>query len=336
MKKTLVAVAAMAAVTGAMADVTIFGIVDQAYVMSTSKTANVTSKTTSVGGQYTGSELGFKGSEDLGNGLKASFQIHFAPNVDSGNNPVASPTSPYAVTGSSAPTNYQSNVGLSGDFGAVKLGQYFSPMFFHNATYDATGASAIGYNLANAVTGTGGLTSNAIQYDLPTVVPGLSASYMIAKGEVARPATTALNDVSNIRLNYSTGPFSAGISTATKKGVTGNSTKDSGTGLSYDLGMAKVMYNATSSKATSATVATKGSNIGISIPFGATTLNFTSTTSKNTSAANAESSGSLIQAIYALSKRSSLIFQNGSTKITSGTSKGDTSKATAVGLHHTF
>jgi predicted porin len=327
MKKTLVAVAAMFAVTGAMAQVTIFGIVDQAYVMSTDKTAGVSTKTTSVAGQYTGSELGFKGSEDLGNGLKASFQIHFSPNID-GTPSVA------GVASSTYPTGYQSHVGLSGDFGAVKLGKYFSPMFFHTAAFDATGQSAFGYQLANGVVGSGSLTSNAIQYDLPTLVSGLSVSYMIAKGEVARPTTAAYNDTSNIRLMYSTGPFSAGISTATIKGAAGASTKESGTGLSYDFGMAKAFYNATSSKAPTAAKATKGSAIGVSVPFGATTLNISSTTSKNASAGDA--SGMLVQAIYGLSKRTSLIFQNGSSKITSGTSNGDTDKATALGLHHTF
>jgi predicted porin len=302
----------MAAVTGAMAEVTIFGIVDQAYGMSSTKVGTVSKKTTTVGGQYTGSELGFKGSEDLGGGLKANFQIHFGP---------------MSTETTASPTNYQSHVGLAGGFGAVKLGQYYSPLFFHNASYDATGQSGIGMNAANAVSASTQFISNAIQYDLPTFVPGLAVSYAMSKGEVARPATTALNDISNIRLSYTTGALSAGYSSQTAKGLAGASTKDSGTGVSYDLGMAKLMYNATSSKATTATVATKGSNIGISIPFGATTLNYTSTTSKNTSTSNAQSSGSLLQVIHALSKRSSLIFQNGSTKITSGTSNGDTTKA---------
>jgi predicted porin len=159
---------------------------------------------------------------------------------------------------------------------------------------------------------------------------------MMAKGEVARPATTALNDISNISLVYTSGALSAGMSTATTKGLSGASTKDSGTGVSYDFGMAKVMFNATSSKASGAAVATKGSNIGISVPFGATTLNVTSTTAKNTSAANLQSSGSLIQAIHSLSKRTSVIFQNGTTKVTSGTSNGDTNKVNALGLHHSF
>jgi len=327
MKKTLVAVAAMFAATGAMADVTIFGIVDQAYNMMSAKTAGVSSKTTSVGGAYTGSELGFKGSEDLGSGLKASFQIHFAPNID------GVPPSNTTV-GATAPTAYQSHVGLSGGFGSVKLGKYFSPMFFQVVSYDATGLSPFGQNVA-PLAPTIGLLSNAIQYDLPTFVPGLGVSYAMSKGEVARPATTALNDVSNIRLNYATGPFSAGFSTATTKGLTGASTKDNSTGFSYDLGMAKLMYYTVSSKATSATTASKGSNIGISVPFGATTVNFSSSTAK-TGSTQVASSGSVLQVKHDLSKRTSLIFQNGSTKITSGTSNGDTTKGSSLGLWHAF
>jgi len=318
MKKTLVAFAAMAAVTGAMAEVTIFGIVDQAYGTTTTKKAGVSTKTTTVGAQYTGSELGFKGSEDLGNGLKASFQIHFSPSTET----------------SASPTGYQSHVGVSGGFGAVKLGQYFSPMFFNVVTYDATGLSPFGGNVA-PVAPTVGLISNAVQYDLPTFVPGLGVSYAMAKGEVGRPTTAALNDISNIRVNYATGPFSAGISTATTKGAAGVSTKDSSTGLSYDLGMAKLFYYAVSSKATTATVATKGSNIGISIPFGATTFNASSSSAK-TGATQAESKGSVLQVKHDLSKRTSLIFQNGSTKITSGASNGDSTKGSALGLWHSF
>jgi len=316
MKKTLVAFAAMAAVTGAMAEVTIFGIVDQAYGMTTTKKGTTSTKTTTVGAQYTGSELGFKGSEDLGGGMKANFQIHFQPSTET----------------NASPTGYQSHVGLNGDFGSVKLGQYFSPMFFNVVTYDATGLSPFGGNVSGP---TIALISNAVQYDLPTVVPGLGVSYAMAKGEVGRPTTAALNDISNIRLNYATGPFSVGISTATTKGAAGVSTKDSSTGLSYDLGMAKLMYYSVSSKASTASVASKSSNIGISIPFGATTFNASSSSAK-TGPTQAESKGSVLQVKHDLSKRTSLIFQNGSTKITSGASNGDSTKGSALGLWHAF
>jgi len=325
MKKTLVAIAAMAAFTGAMADVTIFGIVDNAYSIKTTTAAGpgirtTSTKTTAVTGTYTGSELGFKGSEDLGGGLSANFQIHFAPSTDA----------------NAAPTGYQSHVGLNGGFGSLKVGQFFSPMFFNNATYDASGYSAFGFNEA-AVNTSAALTSNSIQYDLPTFVPGLGVSYMIAKGEVARPAatTTALNDISNIRLTYATGALSAGYSSASVKGAAGASTKQSSTGLSYDLGMAKLMYYATSSKATTALVSDKGSNFGVSIPLGATTIGITSSSAK-TGATQVETSASLLQAKYDLSKRSSLILQNGSSKIKSGTLNGSSVKGTSLGLWHSF
>jgi len=304
-----------------MANVTIFGIVDNAYNMtSTTTVAGVKSKTTTVGGAYTGSELGFKGSEDLGGGMKADLQIHFAPSTDT----------------AAAPTGYQSHVGLSGGFGSLKAGQFFSPMFFNNASFDASGYSAFGYNEA-AVNSTATLTSNAVQYDLPTIIQGLGVSYMTAKGEVARPAATAtaLNDISNIRLTYATGALSAGISTATQKGAAGASTKQSSSGLSYDLGMAKLMYYVTSSKATTASVSDKGTNFGISISLGATTIGFTSSSAKK-GATQIESSGSILQVKYDLSKRTSVIAQNGSTKITSGASKGSSAAGTSVGLWHSF
>jgi len=319
MKKTLVALAAMAAVTGAMADVTIFGIVDNAYnITSTTSPTGVKSKTTSVGGAYTGSELGFKGSEDLGGGMKANFQIHFAPSTDA----------------NAAPTGYQSHVGLSGGFGSLKAGQFFSPMFFNNASFDSSGYSAFGYRVSDVNT-TAGLISNSIQYDLPTIIEGVGVSYMTAKGEVARPSAAAVNDISNIRVTYATGALSAGISTATQKGAAGASTKQSSTGLSYDLGMAKLMYYAATSKASTASVSDKGTNFGISIPFGATTIGYGSTSAK-TGATQIESSGSILQVKYDLSKRTSVIAQNGSTKITSGASKGSSTAGTSVGLWHSF
>jgi predicted porin len=57
------------------------------------------------------SRLGFKGSEDLGDGLKAIFQLEMGFSSDTG-----------AATDSSAPFSRNTFVGLSGNFGTVKLG----------------------------------------------------------------------------------------------------------------------------------------------------------------------------------------------------------------------
>ena len=57
------------------------------------------------------SRLGFKGTEDLGNGLKAIFQLEMGFSSDSG-----------AATDSSAPFSRNTFVGLQGDFGTIRLG----------------------------------------------------------------------------------------------------------------------------------------------------------------------------------------------------------------------
>jgi len=101
MKKTIVA-AAVAAVFAApaMADVSISGQINQEFVDS--------------GADWNSdlnSDIVFKGSEDLGNGLKASFVIHTY--LDDG------------VFGATTtnPTADQS-ISLSGDFGSVKVGRF--------------------------------------------------------------------------------------------------------------------------------------------------------------------------------------------------------------------
>ncbi|MFN5811954.1 MAG: porin, partial [Burkholderiales bacterium] len=86
MKKTLVAVAALAAVTGAMAEVTISGFIDQAYnTTRTTDADGVSSTVTSVGHNAIGQDaLGFAVSEDLGNGITAFGAINLIMDTTSG------------------------------------------------------------------------------------------------------------------------------------------------------------------------------------------------------------------------------------------------------------
>jgi len=312
MKKTLVALAAFAATTAAMADVTIFGIVDQAYART--KAASGVS-TSAIKGTYTGSEIGFKGSEDLGNGLTGDFQIHFAPNIDG-------TPSTVAPIGSTAPGAYQSHVGVKGAFGGVRVGQFFSPMFSNMAGYDSVGFTAFGYNVAqgvNASTGSTATLANTIEYTLPTLVSGLGVTY---SNSLAETAGSSLNNVTIYRLNYSVGAFSAGYASGTKKGSSSNETNTS-VGLSYDLGMAKLAYNTTNSKVGTAT-ATTGSVYGVSVPFGSTTLGLQASS-------KGSDSGTQVLVKHDLTKRTSAIFQTGRTKEAAGNTSG-----TSLGLWHAF
>lgn len=83
MKKTLVALAALAAVSAyAQSSVTLYGVIDIGY--GSHKTTGVNGTTGAAGqikssgimdGANAGSRIGFRGTEDLGGGLKANFVI---------------------------------------------------------------------------------------------------------------------------------------------------------------------------------------------------------------------------------------------------------------------
>lgn len=133
MKKTQVALAALALVasTAAMAEVTIYGALDAAVGHSNNGKGTYFDGT----GSWTApSHLGFKGSEDLGGGLKASFVLETGVSLNNGT----------AVSGGTGGATAQANgagalftrvstVGLSGDFGAVNFGQQLSPFIITNA-----------------------------------------------------------------------------------------------------------------------------------------------------------------------------------------------------------
>lgn len=87
MKKTLLAVGVLAAFAGsAYADVTVYGRIDAGLQYKTVKVdgAEKTHAFTMDSGLKTGSRLGFKGTEDLGNGMAVGFVLENGYKVDTG------------------------------------------------------------------------------------------------------------------------------------------------------------------------------------------------------------------------------------------------------------
>jgi predicted porin len=125
MKKHLIAAAVAAAVVApaAMAqNVTIYGVIDQGYTATESKgtLGNVSAKnkttTTGDGGAFTTQRLGFRGSEDLGGGMKAFFTFEQGIADNDG----------VADSGAGAATQLTTRlafVGLEGGFGKLQLGR---------------------------------------------------------------------------------------------------------------------------------------------------------------------------------------------------------------------
>ncbi|PIF76855.1 putative porin [Variovorax sp. 54] len=124
---------------------------------------------------YNSSRLGFRGTEDLGGGLAASFWLEAPITNDDG----ATGVSTFAR---------RSTVSLSGGFGEVRLGRDYTPSFWNDTVFDPFGANGVGTNLIstaggfNTTGGSGGFggnpnyarASNTIGYFLP---PNLGGFY---------------------------------------------------------------------------------------------------------------------------------------------------------------
>ena len=105
MKKTLIAMAVLAAAGAAQAqsNVTIYGSLDAGYVKSTGNSLTMDSRYDN--------RLGFMGSEELGGGLKATFQLEHRFNGLNG------------VSKGRGDFEGAANVGLAGAFGQVRFGR---------------------------------------------------------------------------------------------------------------------------------------------------------------------------------------------------------------------
>ena len=137
MKKSLIALAVLAASGAAMAQssVTLFGIVDTnvSYLDGVSNAAGTNTESKygiGTSGNAT-SRLGFRGVEDLGGGLKAGFWLEGEIFGDDGN---------------AAGFNFKrrSTVSLAGGFGEVRLGRELTPGYSKTSSYDLFGQVGIG------------------------------------------------------------------------------------------------------------------------------------------------------------------------------------------------
>jgi len=376
MKKTLVAVAAMAAVTGAMADAKMYGTLDQAAVsIGLTSATGVKTTTKSFGEDLNGySELGVMGSEDLGNGLTATYGVNLAFGLS---------------TSLNAPGIYHgSGVGVKGEFGAVSIGTSYNLNFFTNAVADPTG---FGGNIGQLNSSAGGLKGNLISYTAPQFVPGLTLAAEIQRGEtsatsagnatgymaqyntgglMARYSTSSETEAANassrafdtstglVSTSYSqsnqmTASSIGGTATALSARTALDKTKHTAVAVTYDFGMAKAFYGSSTIKASSTVAQVKTSTTGISVPFGAIGVGYAVSSEKGTSdgtgltSANAvavattktvESSASRLFVTYALSKRTTAYAMSGKASVDTiaGTASTLKTTVTSVGIKHGF
>ena len=203
-KKLLVlAVAsAMSAPVFAQSQVTVGGVVDVA--IESAKYSDATGNLTRmVPSGNTTNRLFFKGSEDLGNGMKANFHLETQPGPDNGSSPAGG-----LFWGRT------STVGLSSNsWGTVNLGSQYTPWFSARAANDIFYTAGIGNNYGMEAGDT--RMSNSIRYD-SVKMNGFSFSAMYGMGEAGAAyqgqegttaATKKVGTSAGLGATYANGPL---------------------------------------------------------------------------------------------------------------------------------
>jgi predicted porin len=360
-KLTLAAliIGGFAAQAQAQSNVTIYGLVDAGLVSERGGVAgNVTKVTSGIGGQ---SRLGFRGTEDLGNGLSAIFQLETGFRADDGS----------LDNTNSALFNRQAYVGLkSKDAGQLTIGRQYTMLY--NAQSQVADPFGAGYagSIKNLFPSAGANTrvSNALVYATPTI-EGFSAEALYALGEQAGSANAGRQF--GLGLNYSQGPLNARLvynnknndtaatpTTAAKLQDTGRNTMFA---ANYDFQVVKAYFAYGADKGVNSaqlpvanaygyTVAPKASVdsndllIGAQIPVGSGTIMASYIRKNDKTVANQDADQWALGYLYSLSKRTGAYIAYAKIKNKNGAGytvgnnnePGSGDKAFNLGIRHAF
>jgi hypothetical protein len=298
MKKTLIALAAVAVSSAAMAQVTISGSVSAGFQTSVDKDG-----VESRGYGFDDNEVRFSVTEDLGGGLKASASM----TVDT-------------FTDGHAATGDGTTLGLSGGFGSL--------------TFSTVGGAD--FLPVDGLTDNGnGTTGDRLAYVSPTF-NGFKISIIDKDGTKDEGYGKRANNKANALaavLDYAAGPLAVTVMSlqTTNKASAADLQSRVGFKVGYNFGVAAISYGQLKSDyGTSADNTETG--LTISAPLGPVTVGAAMATSKTVGAAKLN--GSSLSVTYALSKRTSLAFYNEShDNLTAG---GNKVKETSLKINHKF
>ncbi|GAB2487672.1 porin [Comamonas humi] len=351
MKKIILAigVAGLAGAAAAQSKVEIFGVID------TNVTRLTGSESSSKIGLATGganiSRLGFRGTEDLGGGLKAGFWLEAGLDSDTGNGKAPGTTG--------LGFNRRSTVSLLGNFGEVRLGRDDSATFLSTLIFDPFLTNGVGgtgaftmLGIPGAGTAAGGAPiqiSNAISYFLPPNLGGFYGQAQVAMSE--KPDSAAghrQGDYRGVRFGYRQGAFNGALAIgkfygdAPETNITAHNV-----GLSYDFGVAKPMLLWASEKRGGLKVTAL--QLGVTAPLGSGELR-ASVGHYNTADSNADWNKIAVGYGYNFSKRTQvygtlayLKNKDGSSRSigvqglsATGSSAGGKSTGMELGIRHFF
>lgn len=262
MKKTLAAVAVLGAFAGSAlaADVQLYGIVDEGLAYShvdLDGAADATDSFSMNSGMQSGSRFGFKGTEDLGNGLTVGFVLENGFSAD---------------TGADNDTFFdrEASLFLEGGFGKLAFGKIGSincgtSSWAQIGVLSAFGTSNWGgySNQIGSTASTGGVMDNTIAYQSPTFAGfTVFAQYSMGddgdtEGVSGSENESSLDRYYAIGAKYANGPLTAYFAVDSvnyrswyKDGAAAASAHDTDDSLTvtlggnYDFGVAQIFFGA--------------------------------------------------------------------------------------------
>jgi predicted porin len=347
------AAAASTPMVSAQSAVTPYGLIDMAVVRESGGSAGSVTKLTS--GVSVGSRLGFKGTEDLGNGLSVLFVLESGFQGDTG-----------TLGQGGLLFGRLAYVGLRGGFGSVLVGRQYTPEYLVVAFADPFGSGYVA-DSKNVVATSGNSFSrmdNTVKYLSPTVA-GLSVELAAAPGEVS--GDSAAGRQFGGAIAYAAGPLQVRVGyhnrnndTATLKKT--DNARNAVVAAVYDFGGVKahVLYGANRglnssvlrntanpfSRATIPVASTDSRDalVGLTVPFGPHTLLASYIHKDDRTALNQDANQVAIGYRYTLSKRTSVYAihacidnRNGASYTAGNASESGTgNRGTSVGISHAF
>jgi predicted porin len=337
MKKTLIALAAMATTTAfAQSTVTLSGNV-KAGLAQTKYSGGAAGNGSATGLADGSSRFILSGSEDLGGGLRANFQVDTRFRIDDNGGSAFGAATPTTVLNGSQLAGGATFIGLAGKFGNLQIGKLDTHYCLGSDTHGtrATALQASSCGLLGFVNGNSGNNAianasravNVTRYTSPnfsglTFQGTYSTSFAGSEGAVGK---TSGGNATNVRADYAKGPLTAGLSIWQAKGEEQTATaartgqKATTLAVNYNLGVATLglTWDKSATRAALANVAAftdrerTVTSIPVTVPMGAGTVLFTYSKASNTKTGgttNADTGATLVSFgyDYALSKRTTV------------------------------
>ena len=318
----------------AQTNVTIYGIMDAAVAVEDTDAPGEKRRTVINSGNQSSSRLGFRGTEDLGNGLKAIFNIEAGVALDTG-------------AADSALFGRRAVVGLQGGFGQLTLGREYSPIASVAAATDVFGQGFYGSNLS-------AFTSNRLTRRLANSVNFKSAPMagfsVLAAYSAGERTVEPSGDLTGVALEYVNGPFYLGAGYHRLERIVFHHDSERAFGAGYKLGNFDFKANYLAADQAGSNNKFEQINAGASYAMGAN--KFFVNLQRNEIESGARGNAWALAYSYSLSKRTSLYTSYGtvrnneravfglnssSTNVTPpATALGADPSAFTVGMRHAF